>query len=104
MKAEKYINAGALLMKLGTMGFKPINPQARAYNAAIADAKRALTKMPAENVAPARYGEWLRHYCDEGYPDGYVCDKCGEWYVFDRLPNYCPECGAKMEIEEVWKP
>lgn len=44
----------------------------------------------------------------DGYADGnpvydvWECSCCHEEYEgdFDSLPNYCPECGAKMEAEE----
>lgn len=52
------------------------------------------TLPPAE---PKR-GKWERHYCNDGNPDGWQCDKCKEWYYFGQtLPNFCPNCGAKME-------
>lgn len=50
-------------------------------------------------------GRWIEQ---EGY-DGdtyYDCSECGESFCLidgtptDNLYNYCPNCGAKMEVEE----
>lgn len=63
--------------------------------------------QPAADVAPVQHGKWVK---DESayFPDDYYCvyhdwncSNCGET-VNDRqkLPQYCPECGAKMDGEE----
>ena len=60
--------------------------------------------LPAADVAPVVHGRWIKdsdsfqtddYYCC--YFD-YTCSECGE-IVNDRykLPNYCPDCGAKMD-------
>lgn len=73
-----------------------------------------LDAIPAEETAPVVHGQW------GGEGDGYAetedgemalvidvwhCSKCG--YCIDEgiddetmLPNYCPNCGAKMDKEE----
>lgn len=61
--------------------------------------------MPAADVAEVLHGEWQGE--GDGYADGELvfdvwhCSECG--YCIDdgtddpeRLPNYCPNCGAKM--------
>jgi rubrerythrin len=68
--------------------------------------ENALDFIPAADVAPVRQGHWIKdndsfqtddYYCC--YFD-YNCSECGE-IVNDRhkLPNYCPNCGAKMDEE-----
>ena len=59
-----------------------------------------LEEVPT--IEPKR-GKWLLHE----YPDGYYhteCSECGKVYsenvYFLRKPNYCPNCGAKMERSE----
>lgn len=63
-----------------------------------------LDKIPAADVAPVVHGSWVKnndsfqtddYYCC--YFD-YSCSECGE-IVNDRykLPNYCPNCGARMD-------
>ena len=75
------------------------------------DADVAITDikgMKAADVAPVRYGEWQGE--GDGYADGEIvldvwyCSECG--YCIDDgtddphiLPNYCPNCGAKMDLE-----
>lgn len=59
---------------------------------------------PATDVAPVKHGRWIIDSSDE-YANHYHCDKCGkeidlcnEIYV-EPSPNYCPNCGAKMDKE-----
>lgn len=74
---------------------------------------RFADEPPAADVAPVRHGRW------DGEGDGYAetedgemalvydvwnCSECG--YTIDDgiddpalLPNYCPNCGAKMDGE-----
>lgn len=60
--------------------------------------------IPTADVAPVVHGQWVKnndsfqtddYYCC--YFD-YSCSECGA-IVNDRykLPNYCPNCGAKMD-------
>ena len=61
----------------------------------------AIRKLPPAQPEP-KMGKWKRHYCEDGNPDGWQCDKCKEWYYFGQtLPNFCPNCGADMrEVTE----
>lgn len=65
-----------------------------------------LNKSPTVDAVPVVHGEWLGE--GDGYADGYpvldvwYCSKCN--YCIDdgtdnpdNLPNYCPNCGAKMD-------
>ena len=64
-----------------------------------------LAKLPAADVAPVQHGCWSGE--GDGYADGELvfdvwhcsnCDHCIDDGTDDpeRLPNYCPNCGAKM--------
>ena len=64
---------------------------------------KELEKLPS--VSTEKTGRWIEQ---EGY-DGdtyYDCSECGESFCLidgtptDNLYNYCPNCGAKMEVEE----
>ena len=51
--------------------------------------------LPADDVAPVRYGRWL---CGDYYDIGDVCSEC-DWDSQMTHPSYryCPNCGAKMD-------
>lgn len=59
------------------------------------DCESLLCMLPTADVAPVRRGEWKRDR--EGRP---TCSECAEEPYRNgdyNLPNYCPNCGAKME-------
>ena len=59
-----------------------------------------IADFPAADVEPAVRGEWIDS------PDGTttICSYCkADWNVFDNNTyrfNYCPNCGAKMDLED----
>ena len=59
-----------------------------------------IYEMPTADVAPVRHGRWLgsKHKIFSNTYD-YVCSKCGCDYALAKY-NYCPNCGAKMDLEE----
>lgn len=90
----EYIDREAAIAKLTAL--EVIEP-----NATMVDAKRQLANMPAADVAPVRHGRWIskNHH---GYEWVFVCSNCGyiDGYPFNDRPNYCPNCGAKMDEKE----
>lgn len=76
------------------------------YEVDDADEKRAIITdlvngIPAVDAAPVVHAYWLD--CSEGN-DGTVCRKCSackdmQIHYYTYYPNYCPECGAKMDGE-----
>lgn len=53
-------------------------------------------EIPALDYAPVKHGAWGTK------PDGFIpadiyCSECGKRYNFFYDPNYCPNCGAKMD-------
>lgn len=64
---------------------------------AFAEAKLTLDKQPTINAAPVKHGRW--ELVDEAEPRRYGCSKCSclSWY---GTYKYCPNCGAKMDLEE----
>ena len=74
--------------------------------AAIMAIERDVRDMPAADVAPVRHGHWIGE--GDGYADGELvfdvwhcseCDYCIDDGTDDpeRLPKYCPGCGALMD-------
>lgn len=64
-----------------------------------------LDDAPTVDAAPVKHGRWMEN---EGF-DGdcyYTCSVCHcDWTTIDGTPTennmrYCPECGAKMDLEE----
>lgn len=58
-----------------------------------------ISDLPAADVAPVVHGRWVTHY-RSGTPvaEGYVSTCCDMWN--NRKSDYCPNCGAKMDLEE----
>ena len=62
----------------------------------------ATTQAPTIEAEPVRHGRWKDVSMDT------VCSVCGTkfndemyWIQGDGMnPNYCPECGAKMDAKE----
>ena len=53
---------------------------------------KVVAEIPAAEVEPVRHGRWN--------PDG-SCSECGEFDNKDPYgSNYCPNCGAKMDVKE----
>lgn len=59
--------------------------------------RQAINDAPTIEVQPVKHGKW----------DGYICSECnvcadyfisGDFY-FDEKPNFCPNCGARMDGE-----
>ena len=61
-----------------------------------------IDAIPAADVRPERHGEWLLDDSDE-YANHYHCSVCGVEKdtcneIYDEPPpNYCENCGAKMD-------
>lgn len=60
----------------------------------------AFVSRSSKDVTPVKHGEWIDS------PDGTttICSYCkADWDVFDNDTyrfNYCPHCGAKMDLGE----
>lgn len=54
-----------------------------------------IDEFPAADVAPVAHGRWIKVK-----PVHYQCSICGV-NTGGFTSNYCPNCGAKMDKEEV---
>lgn len=64
-----------------------------------------IKQMKTIEAEPVRHGRWIPIEYDsyaDGAPvwDKYVCSECGHEHVGeeDTLTDYCPKCGAKMDL------
>ena len=59
---------------------------------------KIIKSLPTEDVQPVKRGRWVFNKPpDDWIMSLYTCDQCG--HVEDGKPNYCPNCGAKMDGE-----
>ena len=58
-----------------------------------------IRKLPAADVAPVVHGRWIAD--GDGYHWTYNCSICAwkDGYPFNERHNFCPSCGAKMDLE-----
>ena len=68
------------------------------------DAADCIRYMDAADVAPVRHGRWVNEQMIVGgFAETWACDcsVCGRTQREPLWkPNYCPNCGAKMDLEE----
>lgn len=66
-----------------------------------------LDNMPTIDAVPVMHGQWVSAH--EMMPPEYhhrkQCSMCGRWALQDylgreHLSHYCPNCGAKMDLED----
>lgn len=83
----EYINKEQLLAHLYSKQDEPL------------DIMKEIAEFPFSDVAPVKHGKWIR--MDN---DGEAISKCSVCKfpvsTFWNESNYCPNCGAKMDLEE----
>ena len=80
------------------------------YTSGFDEAVTTVENFPTANVAPVRHGRWERIGIKgrKGLPIYPCCSVCGmvsaayrsEWEGLRGAWKYCPNCGAKMDLEE----
>ena len=67
-------------------------------------AREVIKTIPAADVAQVVHGRWVW----DSTNDRYACSRCNKEPSGDcnggcvcHLSDYCPNCGAKMDLEEV---
>lgn len=59
-----------------------------------------IADAPTADAVEVKHGEWIA--CGDGEYVPFKCTVCGKntsWY-HAQTANYCPNCGAKMDLEE----
>ena len=74
----------------------------RCENCHYEDVRIAIKSMPAADVQPVKHGHWSECYTDTHHYSG-ICSVCGKASIkslTEKLYNYCPKCGARMDGEQ----
>lgn len=80
---------------------QPDTPEDEKAAVTIATAKKLvrsiIQRAPAADVAPVVHGRWL---CGDYYDIGDVCSECDlDSQMTHPSYRYCPNCGAKMDLD-----
>ena len=59
------------------------------------DVQFGVDKIPSADVAPVRHGRWL--YVDTDTEQFFLCNRCKKKEYWES--DYCPSCGAIMNLE-----
>ena len=107
----EYIEREAISEEIRKYYYKnpPNSSYGEGFDRGLDRAQRAILDAPTADVAPVRHGRWEKAQ-DMRRMDGniydYRCSLCdslaekGVYNNYDRLTNYCPSCGAKMDLED----
>lgn len=62
--------------------------------------KKIIRSAPVADAEPVAHGRWISD--GDGYHWTYNCSICAwkDGYPFNERHNFCPHCGAKMDLEE----
>ena len=70
--------------------FRPVDKETADYIIAALEELDERRQMDASKSESVRHGEWF----------GTVCSACGESVSFNFDCDYCPKCGAKMDLSD----
>ena len=97
--ADEYIRRDAAMKAVASQYGACRSP---AQNRLLDEIRNKIRRMPAADVAPVVHGRWIKDdFLSDDVNNAEKCSQCGEligW--FGNLPNYCPNCGAKMDRGE----
>lgn len=97
--ADEYIRRDAAMKAVASQYGACRSP---AQNRLLDEIRNKIRRMPAADVAQVVHGRWIKDdFLSDDVNNAEKCSQCGEligW--FGNLPNYCPNCGAKMDRGE----
>lgn len=75
------------------------------YGDAWRDAQEVIDNAPTVDAVPVKHGKWIYKGIKGRFP-ACECSVCGnvenaDWAVLGDNVNYCPNCGAKMDLKGV---
>lgn len=62
----------------------------------------SIDEQPTVDAVPVVHGEWIGDtcsVCDKDWNYNMVAD-ADDWGYFDPMPDFCPNCGARMDGKE----
>ena len=92
----EYIEREAISEEIRKYYYKnpPNSSYGEGFDRGLDRAQRAILDAPAADVATVRHGRWN----DSLARITPYCSACGHSHrCLIRTPNYCPNCGAKMD-------
>ena len=100
----EYIEREAISEEIRKYYYKnpPNSSYGEGFDRGLDRAQRAILDAPAADVAPIRHGRWINAYPDiEPNPMFMygICSECGFEQGISKYLNYCPNCGAKMDVD-----
>ena len=94
----RLINADALYENVEAITFNEVPVAHQPYVQAAFEAFDVVVRMqPTIDAEPVRHGRWIHDVNNL-----YGCSECRvrETMSHRHMKNYCPNCGAKMDVEE----
>lgn len=94
----EYIEREAISEEIRKYYYKnpPNSSYGEGFDHGLDRAQRAILDAPAADVASVRHGQWLPFHSTAA-GDIQYCSACEIGCTWK--PNYCPNCGAKMDGE-----
>ena len=98
----RYIDADALIAEMQEYKYaNSCTDFQRGVNASVDILSTDVKYMPTADVAEVKHGEWREHFAFGCWH--YDCPFCEDGYAMKEKdntpPNYCQNCGAKMDRE-----
>jgi hypothetical protein len=105
---EEYINRTKLLQQIKLAANRTSVGEVSTNFISSREVVAMIIDAPAEDVVEMKHGYWIK---DETYTgknkEIYYCSLCNHWQSNKRwnpnqraiYMNYCPQCGARMEVK-----